>query len=438
MIDGLSGATVACGIKKRGKPDLTLMIVGSPEKSPEKSPGESSEKSPGESSGKSSGAMAAAFTSSRCPSAPVLWSRSIARFGKIRGIVVNAGNANALTGKAGRKAVEETAQAAADALSCSPEEIFIASTGVVGEPLPVDRIVTSIPDLVQNQSRDFWSESARAIMTTDTFPKGEWGRFSVGDQNFTIAGIAKGAGMIAPNMATTLTFLFTDAPCSAAFLDQALQSCLGRSFNAITVDGDMSPSDTIMLASTVGPVEGDGTGKDDGMSKDDGTGPGKNDGMSKGEDDMMAAFSHCLLDVMQKLAQSVARDGEGAEKFLTINVRGTRDDADARRAAMQVANSLLVKTAIAGGDPNWGRIIAVLGSAECSMEVEKIALDIGGLAVMRQGERVADYDESAVAATMQEEDIVIAIDLGMGDGEFTVWSCDLTADYVRINADYRS
>ncbi len=386
-IDGIKGAATSCGLKKSGKDDL-VMITLPP-----------------------SSVSVSAFTSSRCPSAPVLWSRDVSAVGSVRVVIANAGNSNAMTGAAGHASVRAIATAAAKIVGCAPNQVFIASTGVVGEPLPAEKIIQALPRLARQQTSLFWEAAAKAIMTTDTRAKGDWNRFAVDGQNWNIAGIAKGAGMIAPNMATTLSFIFTDMPVSRTQLDRSLHDAIKTTFNAITVDGDMSPSDTIFLA-----------------------GPTSTPAKAKAMD----SFAPCLLDVMRNLARDIARDAEGASKLMTVEVAGMPDDETARRMAMQIANSPLVKTALAGEDPNWGRIAGAIGAAGIDLDPDRIALAICGFPVLSKGELVPNYDERPLARAMKARDIDIRVDLGLGDGRFTVWSCDLTEDYIRINADYRS
>jgi glutamate N-acetyltransferase/amino-acid N-acetyltransferase len=358
---------------------------------------------------------AGVFTRSKAPSAAVDWCREIASNGAARAVVVNSGNANAFTGKRGVAAVIGTANAAANALHCHPYEVWLASTGVIGEPLPFEKIEAAMPALAQRLNDDAWSDAASAIMTTDTFAKLATRSVMLGNKNITIHGIAKGSGMIAPDMATMLAFVFTDAEIAAPLLQQLLQRSNDKSFNAITVDGDTSTSDTALLFAT---------GRS-GVCVSDNTAE-------------VQAFSDALDSLMIELAQLVVKDGEGAQKLMTIIVRGAESDAAARRIGLCIGNSPLVKTAVAGEDANWGRIVMAVGKSGERANRDTLRVSIGGITIAEHGERVANYDEAPVAAHMKTRDIHIEVDLNIGNGEATVWSCDLTHGYIDINADYRS
>ncbi len=362
--------------------------------------------------------VAGVFTQSRTASPPVAWCRRCLPAGRARAIVANSGNANTFTGPEGRDAVARTAGAAAGLVGCGAEEVFVASTGVIGEPLPAPRILDALPPLHGRLRPDAWEEAARAIMTTDTFPKGAGATCRIGDTRVSIAGIAKGSGMIAPNMATMLAFVFTDARLPSGLLQKLLVRGCERSFNCITVDGDTSTSDTLLLCATGAagphaPVERPG-------------------------DPALRDFRRTLDSILEDLARQIVRDGEGATKFVTITVAGAATRRAARRIAMSVANSPLVKTAIAGADANWGRIVMAVGKAEERIDPDRLSIRIGGVVVAENGARRPDYDEAPVAAHMAGREIDIDIDVGVGRGRATVWTCDLGHGYVDINADYRT
>jgi glutamate N-acetyltransferase/amino-acid N-acetyltransferase len=353
--------------------------------------------------------VAGVFTRNKCPGAPIDWCRSALAGGSARGLVVNAGNANVFTGQAGRDATSATAKAAAALIGCAETEIFLASTGVIGQPLPHERITAALPGLHAALSGGGIEAAVRAMMTTDTFPKASTRTIRDGDKTVTITGIAKGSGMIAPDMATMLCFVFTDAAMPAAALQTMLAEGVGRSFNRTTVDSDTSTSDTVLAFAT-------------GQAGD--VPPEK----------FAAALDAVLLD----LALLVVRDGEGAQKFIRIDVSGAVDDASAQRVALAVANSPLVKTAIAGEDANWGRIVMAVGKAGEPADRDTLSVAMGGVWMARNGTVVPDYDETPVVAHMRGRDIEIAIDLGLGAGTGTAWTCDLTHGYIDINGSYRS
>jgi glutamate N-acetyltransferase/amino-acid N-acetyltransferase len=350
-------------------------------------------------------AVAGVFTRSKAPSAPIDWCRACLPSGAARALVVNSGNANAFTGKRGVASVQASAAAAASALGCAASDVYLASTGVIGEPLPHAKIEAALPALAGSLRADAWEDAASAIMTTDTFAKAA--TRTVG--GITINGIAKGSGMIAPDMATMLAFVFTDAEIAAPVLQRMLQRSTQKSFNAITVDGDTSTSDCALLFAT---------------------------GKAGAVDE--AAFQAALDAVMIELAQLIVKDGEGAQKLMTIDVRGAESDEAARKIGLAIGNSPLVKTAVAGEDANWGRIVMAIGKSGEKAERDLLSVAIGGVVIARDGERVEAYDEAPVAAHMKTRDIRIAVDLAIGTGEATVWSCDLTHGYIDINADYRS
>jgi len=359
--------------------------------------------------------VAGVFTKNLCPGAPVTWCREILPGGTARGLVVNAGNANVFNGIAGQRAVEATATAAAKTLGVPAETIFLASTGVIGEPLPAQKIVAVLDKLKANLAEDRLGEAASAIMTTDTFPKAATRTARLGGENVLIAGIAKGSGMIAPDMATMLSFIFTDAAIPAPALQAMLAKGVDHSFNCITIDSDTSTSDTVLLFAT---------------------GAARN----KPTDDpaALADFRRALNEVLHDLALLVVRDGEGAQKLVRITVDGAVSNHSAKKIAMAIANSPLVKTAIAGEDANWGRIVMAVGKAGEPADRDKLAIAIGGTWMAKAGGIVPGYDETPVVAHMKGREIEIEVDIGLGNGRATVWTCDLTHGYIDINGSYRS
>jgi glutamate N-acetyltransferase/amino-acid N-acetyltransferase len=356
--------------------------------------------------------VAGVFTRNRCPGAPVDWCRAALTGGSARGLVVNAGNANVFTGAAGRAATRATAEAAAALLGCAPEQVFLASTGVIGQVLPHARITAALPALHDSLRADGWEAAARGIMTTDTFPKAATRTARLGGVEVRINGIAKGSGMIAPDMATLLSFVFTDAALPAGVLQDLLRAGTDRSFNRITVDSDTSTSDMLLLFATG--AAGNAPGAD------------------------VAEFAAALDAVLLDLALQVVRDGEGAQKLIRIDVTGAVDSGSARRVALAVANSPLVKTAVAGEDANWGRIVMAVGKAGEPADRDSLSVAVGGVWMARRGGVVPGYDEAPVVAHMRGRDIHIEIDLGLGDGADTAWTCDLTHGYIDINGSYRS
>ena len=395
-IEGVAFATAEAGIRYKGRTDVLLAALAE------------------------GTTMAGVFTRSKCPSAAVDWCRAILPGGKARGVVVNSGNANAFTGLKGREAVALTAEIAAKALRCKPEEVALASTGVIGEPLDGTKFNGVLADCAGRVKADAWQDAARAIMTTDTFPKGAVKKAKIGDVEVTICGIAKGAGMIAPDMATMLSFVFTDAAIGA----EALQACLAKgvkdSFNAVTVDSDTSTSDTLMLFAT-------GTAEKLGAPA-----------ITQASDRRLAGFKKALDAVLADLAEQVARDGEGARKLVHVVVKGAVSNASAFKVAKSIADSPLVKTAVAGEDANWGRVVMAVGKAGEPAERDRLSISFGDVRVAHEGERDPTYDEKAASAVMKKDVIVITADLGLGKGTAKVMTCDLTKDYVAINGDYRS
>ena len=395
-IEGVAFATAEAGIRYKGRTDVLLVRLA---------PGTR---------------MAGVFTRSKCPSAAVEWCRAILPGGAARGIVVNSGNANAFTGLKGRDSVRRTAEIAAKALGCRPEEVALASTGVIGEPLDASKFEGVLADCAARVSPDAWAEAARAIMTTDTFPKLSVRTVAIDGVPVTIAGMAKGAGMIAPDMATMLSFVFTDAAIAAPALQTLLAKAVKPSFNAITVDSDTSTSDTLMLFAT-------GAAAARGQKE-----------AVDATDPRLSAFRRALKAVLTDLSHQVVKDGEGARKFVAITVEGAKGAASAKRIALSIANSPLVKTAVAGEDANWGRIVMAVGKAGEPAERDRLAIHFGPIRVAVDGARDPAYDEAATSAYMKGDRIDIRVELGLGRGKATVYTCDLTKAYVEINGDYRS
>ena len=390
-LDGVTLAAVEAGIKYAGRRDLCVLHFDKPAE------------------------IAGVFTSSKCPSAPVDWCREHLPRGKARVIVVNSGNANAFTGLRGKAAVEATAEAAAAVFGCNKKAVFTASTGVIGEPLETTGFEEKLRMLSAILKPDGWHEAAQAIMTTDTYPKLATCSFEVNGKTYNLNGIAKGSGMIAPDMATMLGFLVTDFPVSHKILQKLLGRATKSSFNAVTVDSDTSTSDTVLLCSA-------GTGKK----------------INDPKDRRLGAFKRALDEVMHQLAMLLVRDGEGATKQVGITVSGAKSKRAAKKIAMAIANSPLVKTAIAGEDANWGRIVMAVGKAGEEADRDKIKIAFGDVTVARDGERVIDYSEERASQIMQQDEIEISVDLGIGKGNAKVWTCDLTKEYISINGDYRS
>ncbi|KRE09673.1 N-acetylglutamate synthase [Bosea sp. Root381] len=364
--------------------------------------------------------VAGVFTRSKCPSAPVDWCRENLKQGSARAIVVNSGNANAFTGLKGRDSVALTAKIAAKAAGCKPEEVFIASTGVIGEPLDATKFEGVLQDCASRVADGPWIDAARAIMTTDTFPKALTRKAKIDGHEVVLAGIAKGAGMIAPDMATMLSFVFTDAPIAAPVLQALLSKGVKGSFNAVTVDSDTSTSDTLMLFAT-------GKAATRGVPA-----------ITELNDARLSGFKRALNSLLLELAHLVCKDGEGARKFVEVRVAGAASARSAKRVALSIANSPLVKTAIAGEDANWGRVVMAVGKAGEPADRDRLDISFGEIMVANQGARAPSYDETAVSNYMTGEHIVITADLGIGRGKATVWTCDLTKAYVEINGDYRS
>ena len=389
VIDGVRFSTAAAGVKYKGRTDVMLAVL------------------------QAGSTVAGAFTRSATRSASVLDCQ--AKIGNDSdgpaAILVNSGNSNAFTGRAGQEAVNALTAAVSATTGVDAARVFTSSTGVIGEPLPYDRIVAHLDVMSTTLAPNKLDAAAQAIMTTDTFAKGSTATIDVGGKPVKIAGIAKGSGMIAPDMATMLVYIFTDAVIGRADLQSVVSDLNDKTFNCITVDSDTSTSDTLLVAAT-------------GASGVDVTGH--------------KAFQAALRDVMLDLAHQVVRDGEGATKFVTVSVTGAASDDDARKVAMATANSPLVKTAIAGEDPNWGRIVMAVGKSGAAADRDRLTITLGDLVLAKDGWRAPEYSEDAAAHYMTNQDLTIGVDLGLGSGTSTVWTCDLTHGYITINADYRS
>ena len=392
-ITGVRLATAQAGIRYAGRTDVLLALF---------TPGTTT---------------AGVFTKSKCPSAPVEWCRDKVKAGKARALVVNSGNANAFTGKSGRAATKLTADIAAKAAACKPAEIFLASTGVIGEPLDASKFAPVMAGLAARAQPGDFLAAARAIMTTDTFPKVATAKAKIGKATVTVNGIAKGAGMIAPDMATMLSFIFTDAAIAAPALQALLKDGVTDTFNAVTIDGDTSTSDTLMIFAT---------------------GKAGNPRIARAADPRLKDFKRALQAVLANLSEQIARDGEGARKLVEIVVEGAVSKASARRIAMSIANSPLVKTAIAGEDANWGRVVMAVGKAGEPADRDKLSIWFGGIRVAHKGARDPAYDEAEVSAAMKKPEISLKVALGLGRGRDRVLTCDLTKEYIAINGDYRS
>ncbi len=397
VIAGVEFASAAAGVKYRERTDVTLIRIAG------------------------GAAIAGAFTRSSTRAACVLDCQAKLALGGDSdagaAIIVNSGNANAFTGARGQESVDALTGAVAAALELPATRVFSSSTGVIGEPLPHERIIAVIGDLTAGLDQGAVAAAARAIMTTDTFPKGAAATVPVEGGSVSISGIAKGSGMIAPDMATMLVYIFTDAKIAAPLLQEALSSGLNGSFNAITVDSDTSTSDALIVAAT---------------------GQSETCEITSLDSDAGRAFAQCLHGVMRELAQLVVRDGEGATKFVEIQVTGGASDRDAHKVGMAIANSPLVKTAIAGEDANWGRIVAAVGKSGAKADRDRLTIRFGDMVLAENGWRAPDYDEYRAAAYMKNQNLLITVDLGLGQGTRTIWTCDLTHGYIDINADYRS
>ena len=395
-IEGIRLGTAAAGIRYKNRTDVLLVLLDK------------------------GTTVAGVFTTSKCPSAPVEWCRAKLKGKSARALVVNSGNANAFTGKTGKQSTSLTADIAAKAVGCKTSEVFLASTGVIGEPLDATKFNGVLGTLATDATPDRWLEAAKAIMTTDTFPKVATATVKLGKTSVTINGMAKGAGMIAPDMATMLSFVFTDAPISALVLQALLKGGVEDTFNAVTIDGDTSTSDTLLAFAT-------GTAAAKGAPK-----------ITRASDPRLKAFVKAFNSVLADLAEQVARDGEGARKLVEIIVEGATTKKSARRIAMSIANSPLVKTAIAGEDANWGRVVMAVGKAGEPANRDKLSISFNGIRVASKGARDPSYDEAEVSAAMKNEKVQIKVAMGLGKGRDRVLTCDLTKEYVAINGDYRS
>jgi len=391
MLDGVKLASIEAGIKYQGRKDLCLMVFDKPAE------------------------IAGVFTKSKCPSAPVDWCRKHLSKGKAKAIVINSGNANAFTGQKGLESTAQTAKAAAEVLSCSEKQVFLASTGVIGEPLDTSGFDEKLRMANAVIKLDGWHEAAQAIMTTDTYPKLATTQFKVDGKTYHINGIAKGSGMIAPDMATMLSFIVTDFAIDNKILQGLLSRYTKTTFNAITVDSDTSTSDTVLLMSS-------GTEKK----------------ITDIKDKNLKPFKKALQDVMYELSMLLVRDGEGATKQVCIEVTGAKNKGSALNIAKSIANSPLVKTAVAGEDANWGRIVMAVGKAGEPADRDLLTISFGDVMVAQNGERVPDYSEEAATRVMQGDEINITVDIGLGKAQAKVWTCDLTKEYIAINGDYRS
>ena len=391
---GVRISTGAAGVKYRDRTDVLLMVMA---------PGTQ---------------VAGVLTTSKVPSAPVDWCRKHLEVGTARALVVNSGNANALTGKAGVESAREIADAAAAMLGCRAQEVFLASTGVIGEPLPHGKITKILPHLAETGAAGNWLAAAEAIMTTDTFPKLASAVATIEGHRVTINGIAKGSGMIQPDMATMLSFVFTDARLPAPVLQALLSESVQTSFNSITVDSDTSTSDTLLLFAT-------GKG-------------GAHPAIARANDKRLANFKQKLGEVLLDLAHQVVKDGEGATKFIEVEVTGAATDEAAKKIGLAIANSPLVKTAIAGGDANWGRIVMAVGKAGEAADRDRLRIAFGSHVVADKGERAPGYNEATATKAVSGKDVHISVDVGVGKGRWRVWTCDFTEGYIRINGSYRS
>jgi glutamate N-acetyltransferase/amino-acid N-acetyltransferase len=395
-VEGVRIATAQAGIKYKGRTDLLAIVFDE------------------------GTAVAGVFTRSKCPSAPVDLCRQNLGGGRARVLVVNSGNANAFTGKRGRESTALTAKAAAKAAGCREGEVFLASTGVIGEPLDTTKFAHLLDGMVSDARPDGWTEAGRAIMTTDTYPKYATATVDLGGVMVTINGIAKGAGMIAPDMATMLSFVATDAPIEARVLQDMLSKGTAKTFNAVTVDSDTSTSDTLILFAT-GKAEKRGAPR-----------------ITDPKDARLAQFRRALNRILKNLALQVVRDGEGARKQIEVTVTGAKSARSAKRIALSIANSPLVKTAVAGEDANWGRVVMAVGKAGEPADRDRLAVWFGDIRVAHEGERDPAYSEDETSAYMKRDEVAIRVDLSIGRGKATVWTCDLTKEYVAINGDYRS
>ncbi|MEP1441675.1 MAG: bifunctional glutamate N-acetyltransferase/amino-acid acetyltransferase ArgJ [Hyphomicrobiales bacterium] len=392
-LKGVGLAVAEAGIKYAGRKDVLLMHFDEP------------------------AAVAGVFTTSKCSSAPVDWCKQVLQAGTARAVLINAGNANAFTGVKGWEAVRISAELVSEQVGCPVNQVYLASTGVIGEPLDASVFDGVLGGLHRDLNEKSWLDAAKAIMTTDTFPKVATASVEIDGEIITVNGIAKGSGMIAPDMATMLSFIVTDAPISSELLQKLLTQSADASFNSVTVDSDTSTSDTVLLFAT---------------------GKASIDPISDSKDKRLRLLAKALHAVSLDLSHQIVRDGEGASKFVEINVLGAKSARAAKNVAKAIANSPLVKTAIAGEDANWGRVVMAVGKAGEEADRDRLAIWFGDVRVAVNGERDPDYSEEAASAVMKNDDIQLVVDLGIGKGKATMWTCDLTKQYVAINGDYRS
>ncbi|MGH1349782.1 MAG: bifunctional glutamate N-acetyltransferase/amino-acid acetyltransferase ArgJ [Methyloligellaceae bacterium] len=395
-ISGVKLASCEAGIKYQGRRDLMLAVLDE------------------------GTTVAGTLTRSKTASSPIEWCRQSLKQGNARALIVNSGNANAFTGIKGLDAVRKTVDAVTGAVDCLPDQVFVASTGVIGEPLDPGKFTGKVTTLKDQLSDSAWAESAEAIMTTDTYPKVATKTVKIGNSTVKINGIAKGSGMIAPDMATMLAFIFTDAAISSDALQSLCTESTEYSFNAITVDGDTSTSDTVLFFAT--------------GQADNGNTPTVNDI----NDPAFSDFRKAINDLMLDLAHQIVKDGEGATKFVEICITGAETDLAAKKIGLAIGNSPLVKTAIAGEDANWGRIVMAVGKSGEAADRDKLSIWFDKIRVAHNGEVDPEYREKDAADHMKQENIKIKVDIGVGNGNFTIWTCDLTHGYIDINADYRS
>jgi len=395
-IEGVKLAVCEAGIRYQGRNDLMLVVLA-----PQT-------------------VVGGVFTLSKTASAPVEWCREQMQHGRARALVVNSGNANAFTGVKGRDAVSDTAQAAAEAVGCEVDEVLLASTGVIGEALDPGKFTAKLSGLENDVKADGWEDAARTIMTTDTYPKLATRTVQIDGQDVTVNGIAKGAGMIAPDMATMLSFIFTDAPLTKSAAQDICSAGVADTFNAITIDSDTSTSDTVLLFAT-------GAARERAVAEISGIGSPQG-----------RIIAQAVEQVMRELAHKIVKDGEGARKFIAITVEGAESSAAAKKIGFSIANSPLVKTAFAGEDPNWGRIVMAVGKSGEAADRDKLAIWFGDLRVAVDGEVDPAYVEAEAAAYMKGAELDVRVNVGVGAASATVWTCDLTAEYISINADYRS
>ncbi|MBU6140783.1 MAG: bifunctional glutamate N-acetyltransferase/amino-acid acetyltransferase ArgJ [Proteobacteria bacterium] len=395
MIKGLRISTTNCGIKYKNRDDLLLVTFDEPAN------------------------VAGVFTQSSMPAAPVVWCKKNIAAGSAKALVVNAGNANAFTGKAGEETVLKTAQSVVAGINCKESEVFISSTGVIGETLNAQLITSAIPQMLQkfDDSEACWDKASRAIMTTDTKPKLIKKICKIGEQKIELIGFAKGSGMIAPNMATMLGYIFTDADISSKILQILLSEITQKTFNSITVDSDQSTNDSVLLFATKA---------------------AKNAEVFDADDAKLVEFKKALHELALGLAKMIVIDGEGAKKLIEVEVAGAQSEIQAKEVAFAIANSPLVKTAIAGCDPNWGRIVMAVGKSCSETSPEKIVVKIGDFILTENGAKHPNYVEKDVHEYLKNSEVKISVSLGIGDSNAVVWTCDLNEEYIKINKDYRS